>query len=120
MEKVYCSKPPEGWTAPPRPLVQRKAPGSGGVRTRGDSASVWPTRAAGTIGVAKRSSNAAVGVSRDVSAFSPVAPPMPIFPAASNGYYVMLTPLAPGSHQIEFGGWLPDMAQAVTYTLTVR
>ena len=42
------------------------------------------------------------------------------FPAASNGYYVMLKPLARGRHTINFGGALPDMSQAVSYTLIVE
>jgi hypothetical protein len=47
-------------------------------------------------------------------------PPEQIFPAASNGYYVMLKPLPKGKHVINFGGVLPEMAQAVTYTLQVE
>ena len=47
-------------------------------------------------------------------------PPKSIFPVAANGYYVMLRPLTPGTHELEFGGWLPDMAQAISYTLHVR
>ena len=43
-----------------------------------------------------------------------------IFPAAANGYYVMLKPLAPGRHTLNFGGVLPSMLQAVTYTLIVE
>jgi hypothetical protein len=46
-------------------------------------------------------------------------PPEQLFPAAGNGYYVMLKPLPKGRHVINFGGMLPDMAQAVTYTLQV-
>jgi len=41
-------------------------------------------------------------------------------PAAGNGYYIMLRPLSPGTHTINFGGVLPDMSQAVTYTLLVK
>jgi hypothetical protein len=41
-------------------------------------------------------------------------------PAAANGYYVMLRPLKPGKHTLNFGGALPDMRQAVTYTLIVE
>lgn len=40
--------------------------------------------------------------------------------AAANGYYVMLRPLPPGTHTINFGGALPSMLQAVTYTLRVE
>lgn len=43
-----------------------------------------------------------------------------VFPAAANGYYVMLKPLSPGKHEINFGGALPGMLQAVTYTLEVE
>jgi len=42
-----------------------------------------------------------------------------IFPSAANGYYVMLRPLPPGTHVLNFGGALPGMLQAVTYTLIV-
>jgi len=44
----------------------------------------------------------------------------PTVPAASNGYYVMLRPLGRGTHTINFGGILPNMMQAVTYTLHVK
>lgn len=43
-----------------------------------------------------------------------------VFPSAANGYYVMLRPLNPGKHTIEFGGALPGMLQAVSYTLIVE
>jgi hypothetical protein len=43
-----------------------------------------------------------------------------IFPSAANGYYVMLRPLKPGEHVLNFGGSLPGMSQAVTYTLFVK
>lgn len=43
-----------------------------------------------------------------------------IFPSAANGYYVMLRPLSPGTHTLNFGGILPSMLQAVTYTLIVK
>ncbi len=43
-----------------------------------------------------------------------------IFPSAANGYYVMLKPLPRGRHVLNFGGALPDMLQAVTYTLDVE
>ena len=42
------------------------------------------------------------------------------FPAAANGYYVMVAPLSRGTHALNFGGSLPSLAQAVTYTLTVE
>jgi len=42
------------------------------------------------------------------------------FPAASNGYYVMLKPLPRGRHTVNFGGALPNMSQAVSYTLIVE
>lgn len=47
-------------------------------------------------------------------------PPSRIHPAASDGYYVMLKPLPKGTHVINFGGILPSLSQAVTYTLTVE
>jgi len=40
--------------------------------------------------------------------------------AAANGYWVMLRPPAKGRHTIEFGGALPSILQAVTYTLVVE
>ena len=43
-----------------------------------------------------------------------------IYPSAANGYYVMLRPMSPGKHVINFGGILPSMMQAVTYRLTVE
>jgi hypothetical protein len=43
-----------------------------------------------------------------------------VFPSAANGYYVMLRPLGPGKHVLNFGGMLPGMSQAVTYTLLVE
>jgi len=43
-----------------------------------------------------------------------------VFPTAANGYYVMVRPLGPGQHTLEFGGALPSMLQAVTYTLIVE
>jgi hypothetical protein len=47
-------------------------------------------------------------------------PKVRVFPSAANGYYVMLRPLSPGTHTLNFGGALPDMLQAVTYTLEVE
>jgi hypothetical protein len=47
-------------------------------------------------------------------------PPAPLFPSAANGYYVMLRPLPPGKHELNFGGILPNMSQAVTYRLVVK
>jgi hypothetical protein len=43
-----------------------------------------------------------------------------IFPSAANGYDVMLRPLSRGKHELNFGGVLPGMIQAVTYTLVVE
>jgi hypothetical protein len=43
-----------------------------------------------------------------------------VFPSAANGYYVMLRPLTRGKHSLNFGGALPSMLQAVTYTLEVE
>jgi hypothetical protein len=42
-----------------------------------------------------------------------------VYPSAANGYYAMLKPLPPGRHTINFGGILPSMMQAVSYTLEV-
>ena len=47
-------------------------------------------------------------------------PKVRVFPSAANGYYVMLRPLKPGKHVLNFGGALPSMLQAVTYTLDVE
>jgi len=47
-------------------------------------------------------------------------PPQKAFPSAANGYYIMLRPLERGTHIINFGGALPSMLQAVTYTLVVE
>jgi hypothetical protein len=47
-------------------------------------------------------------------------PPFTAFPAAANGYYVMLRPLPRGEHELNFGGVLPNMQQAVTYRLIVE
>jgi len=47
-------------------------------------------------------------------------PPQVVFPTAANGYYAMLRPLRPGRYELEFGGALPSMLQAVTYHLTVE
>ncbi|MFZ3003952.1 MAG: hypothetical protein WA071_26805 [Undibacterium umbellatum] len=41
-------------------------------------------------------------------------------PTAADGYYVMLKPLSPGKHTINFGGRGSNMSQAVTYTLIVE
>jgi len=43
-----------------------------------------------------------------------------VAPSAANGYYIMLRPLSPGTHTLNFGGILPNMSQAVTYTLHVQ
>jgi hypothetical protein len=48
------------------------------------------------------------------------SPPENVFPSAGNGYYVMLKPLPPGTHEIEFGAVLPAVTQAITYRLHVR
>ena len=47
-------------------------------------------------------------------------PPEVIYPVAADGYYAMLKPLARGRHSIEFGGMLPSMIQAVSYTIDVK
>lgn len=41
-------------------------------------------------------------------------------PAAANGYYVALGPLKAGRYTLNFGGILPSLSQAVTYTLDVK
>lgn len=41
-------------------------------------------------------------------------------PAASNGYFVALGPLKAGRYTLNFGGILPGLQQAVTYTLDVK
>lgn len=41
-------------------------------------------------------------------------------PAAGNGYYVALGPLKAGRYTLNFGGILPGLQQAVTYTLDVK
>jgi hypothetical protein len=40
--------------------------------------------------------------------------------AAGNGYYVAIAPLPPGVHTLSFGGILPELSQAITYTLIVE
>ncbi len=47
-------------------------------------------------------------------------PPIRMYPTAANGYYVMLRPLPPGEHVINFGGALPSIIQLVTYTIVVE
>ena len=41
-------------------------------------------------------------------------------PAAGNGYYAAFGPLKAGRYTLNFGGILPSLQQAVTYTLDVR
>jgi hypothetical protein len=48
------------------------------------------------------------------------SPRLELYPVAANGYYVMLRPLPPGKHVINFGGALPTNIQLVTYTLIVQ
>jgi tetratricopeptide (TPR) repeat protein len=49
------------------------------------------------------------------------APGHPIVAAsATDGYWLALPPLAPGRHELHFGGMLPTLAQDVTYTLIVE
>lgn len=40
--------------------------------------------------------------------------------AAGNGFYVALGPLKKGRYTLNFGGILPELSQAVTYTLDVQ
>ncbi|HET7403517.1 MAG TPA: hypothetical protein VFJ62_17095 [Usitatibacter sp.] len=46
--------------------------------------------------------------------------PGPKMMAASNGYWAMVKPLAPGKHTVRLGGTLPSLQQNVTYTLQVE
>ena len=41
-------------------------------------------------------------------------------PTVDEGYYVLLAPLAPGTHTIHFAGSLPDFSLDVTYYITVQ
>lgn len=41
-------------------------------------------------------------------------------PAVSDGYWIMLKPLSPGSHTLEFTGGFPNFLVGVNYTLTVQ
>lgn len=43
-----------------------------------------------------------------------------IYPSAADGYWVMLKPLARGTHVINFGGILPSSIQAISYKLVVQ
>jgi hypothetical protein len=49
-----------------------------------------------------------------------VQPRLELYPAAANGYYAMLRPLKPGTYVLHFGGALPGLAQALSYTLVVK
>jgi hypothetical protein len=51
----------------------------------------------------------------------PYVPPTFIFPAASDGYWLMLNPLSPGTHTINFGGTAKNTGFQlnITYTITV-
>ena len=40
--------------------------------------------------------------------------------AVANGYYVALPPLPVGRHTVSFGGQLPNVTQALSYTLDVE
>jgi hypothetical protein len=44
----------------------------------------------------------------------------PNVPAAADGYWLMLRPLAPGRHTLHFGGELASLSQDITYTLLVQ
>ena len=46
--------------------------------------------------------------------------PGPKIMSASNGYWAMVKPLAPGKHTLHLGGTLPSLKQDVTYTLLVE
>ena len=44
----------------------------------------------------------------------------PNLPSASDGYWLMLRPLAPGRHTLHFGGHVASLNQDITYTLIVE
>ncbi|HET9579311.1 MAG TPA: hypothetical protein VFP44_15880 [Usitatibacter sp.] len=46
--------------------------------------------------------------------------PVKIEPTASNGYWLLLPPLAKGPHTLRFGGSLPSLRQELIYTLIVE
>lgn len=54
----------------------------------------------------------------DLAARSRGAPK--IYPTASNGYWLMLAPLAKGKHTLRIGGSLPSIRQEIVYKLDVR
>jgi hypothetical protein len=42
-----------------------------------------------------------------------------VYPVVADGFYLMLTPLSPGQHTINFGGTIPGFSLDITYNLTV-
>lgn len=54
----------------------------------------------------------------NVAARLPGAPD--VSPSASNGYWLLLPPLAAGTHHLHFGGSLPSLRQDLDYTLIVE
>jgi hypothetical protein len=54
----------------------------------------------------------------NVAARVPGAPN--VSPSASNGYWLLLPPLAAGNHHLRFGGSLPSLRQDLDYTLVVE
>jgi hypothetical protein len=47
-------------------------------------------------------------------------PPKFYHPMVTDGYWLLLAPLRPGQHKLEFGATTPDFFVAVTYNLTVQ
>jgi len=43
-----------------------------------------------------------------------------VFPSAGDGYYIMLRPLKPGKHTLNFGGRSAGFTQALSYTILVK
>ena len=44
----------------------------------------------------------------------------PTMPSAADGYWLMLRPLAPGRHELHFGGEVESLRQDIRYTLLVE
>jgi hypothetical protein len=47
-------------------------------------------------------------------------PSLKVEPSASNGYWLLLPPLAKGKHSLRFGGSLPSLRQELIYTLLIE
>ena len=61
-----------------------------------------------------------VKTERCFDAGAKMEPPDEWYPAAANGYYVMLKPLSPGKHTLKFGGEFENLSQNMTYMLTIE